>query len=113
VWVIPLVSEWVDRASGLPAIRGAHVPRQLKKTAGKLAAAGTFGQKTESKTPATVRGLYIGENRKADPSPTFASGASGFGMTTAMTENRKTPAPKANPRKAPARPPSAHTHPDN
>jgi hypothetical protein len=32
---------------------------------------GTFGQKTEGKTPATVRGLYMGENRKADRSPTL------------------------------------------
>ena len=45
--------------------------------------------KTRSKTRAAVRGLYIGENGKADPSPTFANGASGFGMTTAMTENRE------------------------
>jgi len=45
--------------------------------------------KTRSKTRAAVRGLYIGENGKADPSPTFANGASGFGMTTATTENRK------------------------
>ena len=36
--------------------------KSLRITAGQLATAGTFGQKTESKTPATVRGLYIGEN---------------------------------------------------
>ena len=62
--------------------------KSLRITAGQLATAGTFGQKTESKTPATVRGRYMGENRKADPSPTFANGASGFGMTTAVAKNR-------------------------